>query len=302
MADVGGVPNNLQLIRQAIPRPRFFLALLIGSVLVQFFISGLRVKTEGDATGRLLPKSVLVVTAHPDDEAMFFGPSVQGLSGAGVDIYALCLSTGNADGLGLARSGELYASYETLGLKPGQIKYLEDAQLQDGMDTHWDPNHVASTIRTHIGSLPDPVEAIVSFDWRGVSSHPNHVAAFNGSTIVSESSKLPLYILPSMDIWEKYNSIPFAVWETITYSGKPPDAHSSAESSSNPIASFSPPAEIHILSSPSQYLITVQAMLKHHTQLVWFRYLHLVFSRYMFANQLVLYKPGMELVEGQDDD
>jgi hypothetical protein len=38
--------------------------------------------------------SVLLVTAHPDDEAMFFAPSIGHFVGAGASVSLLCLSTG----------------------------------------------------------------------------------------------------------------------------------------------------------------------------------------------------------------
>lgn len=38
--------------------------------------------------------SALIVTAHPDDEVMFFSPTILGLIGAGWDVKGLCLSTG----------------------------------------------------------------------------------------------------------------------------------------------------------------------------------------------------------------
>ena len=45
---------------------------------------------------RRLPRAsrVLLVTAHPDDEAMFFAPTLQGLKKNGCFISLLCLSTG----------------------------------------------------------------------------------------------------------------------------------------------------------------------------------------------------------------
>lgn len=38
--------------------------------------------------------SALIVTAHPDDEVMFFSPTILGLIGAGWNVRGLCLSTG----------------------------------------------------------------------------------------------------------------------------------------------------------------------------------------------------------------
>ena len=40
------------------------------------------------------PSNVLIVTAHPDDECMFFSPTILSLSRLGHKIYLLCLSTG----------------------------------------------------------------------------------------------------------------------------------------------------------------------------------------------------------------
>lgn len=39
-------------------------------------------------------RRVLIVTAHPDDECMFFGPTIFKLTKAGCSIYLLCLSNG----------------------------------------------------------------------------------------------------------------------------------------------------------------------------------------------------------------
>lgn len=42
------------------------------------------------------PKRVLLVIAHPDDECMFFGPTVLNFTGnKDCTLYIMCLSTGN---------------------------------------------------------------------------------------------------------------------------------------------------------------------------------------------------------------
>lgn len=40
-------------------------------------------------------KRVLLVTAHPDDECMFFGPTLVNIIREGIDVYLLCLSNGS---------------------------------------------------------------------------------------------------------------------------------------------------------------------------------------------------------------
>ncbi|KAI8442154.1 hypothetical protein MSG28_005762 [Choristoneura fumiferana] len=44
--------------------------------------------------GALRAKRVLVVVAHPDDECMFFGPTIFRLCEQGADVHLLCLSNG----------------------------------------------------------------------------------------------------------------------------------------------------------------------------------------------------------------
>ena len=40
------------------------------------------------------------------------------------------------------------------------------------------------------------------------------------------------------------------------------------------------------ISTPSEYLVTVRAMLKHDSQMVWFRWLNLVSSKCMWMGEL----------------
>lgn len=63
----------------------------------------------------------LIVTAHPDDECMFFSPAILGLVDQGVEVRALSISTGNAEGKGEIRKQELKKSYKTLGVKPSHV-------------------------------------------------------------------------------------------------------------------------------------------------------------------------------------
>jgi N-acetylglucosaminylphosphatidylinositol deacetylase len=46
--------------------------------------------------------------------------------------------------------------------------------------------------------------------------------------------------------------------------------------------------EIQLISPPFSYLSTHKAMRQHTSQLVWFRWLYVTFSRYMFINDLIL--------------
>lgn len=92
---------------------------------------------------------VLLLTAHPDDEAMFFGPTLLALASASppgeapidlqdhsqavlsipkpkLEVFSLCLSTGNADGLGNVRAAELEASLDIFGVSKDRRWVIDD--------------------------------------------------------------------------------------------------------------------------------------------------------------------------------
>ena len=62
-------------------------------------------------------QNILLVTAHPDDETMFFAPTILSLTRkTSINLFHLCLSSGNADGLGEIRKEELANSLDVLGI------------------------------------------------------------------------------------------------------------------------------------------------------------------------------------------
>lgn len=111
--------------------PAAFLFLLLAALVVQ--ISGPPITNySGLDTGE--PTRILLLTAHPDDECMFFAPTLLGLaksvhrvSGPDrlLEIFSLCLSVGNADGLGTIRRDELGRSLDVLGV-PSSRRWVED--------------------------------------------------------------------------------------------------------------------------------------------------------------------------------
>lgn len=61
---------------------------------------------------------ILLLTAHPDDECLFFAPTVLALREDPIhpEIYSLTMSIGNADGLGGTRKDELSRSLDVMGI------------------------------------------------------------------------------------------------------------------------------------------------------------------------------------------
>mmetsp|Transcript_2107 Transcript_2107/g.6355 ORF Transcript_2107/g.6355 Transcript_2107/m.6355 type:complete len:250 (-) Transcript_2107:1175-1924(-) len=125
----------------------------------------------------LAPSKVLFVTAHPDDETLFFAPAILTLAELGMALSLLCLSTGDYDGLGERRVQELYDASAALGLPRDMVRVVDDGALRDGWDA-WGADEVAGFITRHVSETA--AQAVVTFDAGGVSGHPNHRSLFHG--------------------------------------------------------------------------------------------------------------------------
>lgn len=75
-------------------------------------------------------KSICFLIAHPDDEAMFFAPTVLALTCPDKNnrVTILCLSDGDAEGLGAIRKKELVKSGLILGLRRDDIMITDNPQ------------------------------------------------------------------------------------------------------------------------------------------------------------------------------
>ena len=92
-----------------------------------------------------------IVIAHPDDESMFFLPTIWTLligSGMKIRIHLLCLSTGDFDGLGEIRKRELEKAAEINHLV--SLKIVDDSKIRDGMKEYWDPRIIAKYVETFV--------------------------------------------------------------------------------------------------------------------------------------------------------
>lgn len=146
---------------------------------------------------------------------------------------------------------------------------IDDPELQDGMDTKWSPGLVADTISRHckqkerVDGRDGRIDIIVTFDDQGVSGHPNHCAIFHG---VSELMKqrmidVEVWTLTSVHLIRKYigladiNFVWVDEWQCTR------------------------------LNMVEAYL----TLAEHASQLVWFRKLFIIFSRYTYLNSFIRY-------------
>ncbi|CAK1590303.1 unnamed protein product [Parnassius mnemosyne] len=213
--------------------------------------------------GALGAKRVLIVTAHPDDECMFFGPTIFRLCEQGADVHILCLSNGNYDGKGDIRPSELWNACKLLGVPAENICLMNDTRLQDDPKVQWPVQVIAKLIHHHLEMLE--VDTLVTFDRGGISSHPNHSAVFYAVAYLFVEKNMPkrctVYTLDSVNILRKY----------MGFLDLP--------------LSFVLSSKRYFLRWTESRRIT-RAMKQHRSQMVWFRYLYVIFSRYMVINTL----------------
>ncbi|KAK7918054.1 N-acetylglucosaminyl-phosphatidylinositol de-N-acetylase [Apiospora marii] len=155
-------------------------------------------------------KRICLLIAHPDDEAMFFAPTLLALTrpDTGNHVKILCLSTGDQDGLGHVRRTELKKSAMLLGLRDEDDAFVVD----DPLSPRNYPILTSSLPTTATSATPSPrpgtraesppllsaafaphlshkqtrepqasIDVLLTFDEGGVSSHPNHISLYHGA-------------------------------------------------------------------------------------------------------------------------
>ena len=121
--------------------------------------------------------SVLLIIAHPDDEIMFWTPTIKAFLSNNITLKILCLSNGNYDGLGELREEEFDNVSSELNLFDNKI--LNIPELQDNITMEWEPNIVAEQINDFLRRNTD-IKTIITFDKNGVTKHPNHISCYKG--------------------------------------------------------------------------------------------------------------------------
>ncbi|KAK9087560.1 hypothetical protein Syun_029954 [Stephania yunnanensis] len=213
-------------------------------------------------------RNVLLVIAHPDDESMFFTPTILHLISKGHNLHILCMSTGDADGKGNIRREELLCACASLKIPIGQVKIIDHPNLQDGFSNIWSSSLLSKIIEEEI--IANDIELLITFDGYGVSGHQNHRDVRSGTYMF-----LSKYPERSIEAWElistnmtrKYIG-PVDVWLSIIF------ARSHAKGMG---------AYCVINNHPCK---SFNAMAQHRSQWVWFRKLFVLFSSYTYMNTL----------------
>mmetsp|Transcript_9095 Transcript_9095/g.17117 ORF Transcript_9095/g.17117 Transcript_9095/m.17117 type:complete len:282 (-) Transcript_9095:154-999(-) len=264
-------------------------------------------------------KRFLLVTAHPDDECLFFLPVLTKLRHLGYTVFLLCLSTGNANGLGKKRISELKECANVLDIPSSNIFVKDDPNLQDGFNNSWP----IELVKRHVDecSKKNQINNIITFDHFGVSGHPNHIAVYRGvrAFLNDRPHNMQGFSLKSENIFRKYLGLfdflllfflSFIIRPILCFLHLSPPRLVSEYSSLSLHMTCLEPSRTNITSctacdasqtaaAPIQLaeatrrelgsismnvFRALRALGKHHTQLEWYRPLFVIFSSYTYLN------------------
>jgi N-acetylglucosaminylphosphatidylinositol deacetylase len=246
----------------------------------------------------------VLVMAHPDDESMFFLPTIVSLLDTGAEVWVLCLTTGNYDGLGEIRSQELRrACRDVIGMQ--KVILLDEPAFPDHPTRAWPIEETAESIRNALRKAVEEEPEnkwksidLLTFDQKGVSNHANHRDTFfavrhfydsQSSIIQKGSHALPLIrAVWTLDTVEnpftKY--VPVLEWLLLIlfWCGikidsllSTPAVLDSDDSDNSSVA------RVYRMHQP---ILNWRAMAAHTSQFVWYRRLFVVFSCYSYHNRL----------------
>ncbi|XP_006033174.2 N-acetylglucosaminyl-phosphatidylinositol de-N-acetylase [Alligator sinensis] len=197
---------------------------------------------------------------------MFFAPTLLSLGRLRARLWLLCSSSGNYYNQGEIRKRELEESCAVLGIPPSNVAVIDHRDLPDDPAVEWDTQLLSTFVLKHIET--NNINLVVTFDAGGVSGHANHISLYAALRNLHSEGKLPegcrVLILESVNLLRKY------------------------------ISALDVPISC-LLSRDVLFILTKEeseqakrAMRCHRSQLLWFRHIYMVFSRYMVINSLRL--------------
>lgn len=189
------------------------------------------------------------------------------------------------------------------------------SDLRDNITLHWKSNVIAHLLEDYVDRLgidtvseesnygrsavqpkhsrfgvvgPLRASQILTFDTQGVSGHPNHVALPRGALeLVASASRsnLSVFSLDTVPILAKYSGM----------------LHPAYYQATSKIAGLQqyPQRADRFVSHFGGYLTACYAMQAHWSQLVWFRWLYILTSRYMWLNEWTLISAARNSYNGK---
>ncbi|KAI5960581.1 GPI12 [Candida pseudojiufengensis] len=247
--------------------------------------------------------TIYIIIAHPDDEVMFFAPTILELLKLKNNnkLKLICFSKG--ENIGDIRANELYKSTRILGIDQEAMTILD---YKDGMNETWSNDDIVKDLKNLIDlKKKEDNTIIITFDEKGISNHPNHISLHHGTKSFykqqkSNTNKLKLYNLKSLGFFEKYsftiltnieiliNYCNLLIQKFIPIININISLFGSNLKNNKNLDNNSIGNSIKFYSDLNMLSCSYAAMAYgHFSQMVWFRYGWLMFSRYLTYNHLI---------------
>ena len=165
---------------------------------------------------------------------------------------------------------------------------------------YWAADVIADVLRSYV--FQHEIDTILTFDHQGISSHPNHKSLPAGvKHLIDSYDAIPppqLFTLVSVPLLSKYNSILSPLLAKLDLSASRTMYYLQLALTHFPVEKSNHAADQTrfimpvFVSGVKEFWQAIQAMRRHESQLVWFRYLYVLFSRYMWVNEWVDVRPS----------
>ncbi|XP_009991503.1 PREDICTED: N-acetylglucosaminyl-phosphatidylinositol de-N-acetylase [Chaetura pelagica] len=167
---------------------------------------------------------------------------------------------------GEVRKKELEQSCFLLGIPASDVTVIDHRDLPDNPAVEWDTQLLASFVLEHIEA--NNINLVVTFDAGGVSGHANHISLYTAVRCLHSEGRLPegchVLVLESVNLFRKYISILDVLFSCLL------------------------PRDVLFILTEEETERAKRAMRCHRSQLLWFRHIYLLCSRYMVINSLRL--------------
>ncbi|NWT55020.1 PIGL acetylase, partial [Erythrocercus mccallii] len=177
--------------------------------------------------------------------------------------------SGNYYNQGEIRKKELEQSCCVLGIPASDVTVIDHRDLPDDPAVEWDTHLLATLVLKHIEAKN--INLVVTFDAGGVSGHANHISLHSAVRYnvckllwVPPWAGCRVLVLESVNVCRKYISFLDVLISCLL------------------------PSDALFILTEEETEQAKRAMRCHRSQLLWFRQLYLLFSRYLVVNSLRL--------------
>ncbi|KAL7718209.1 N-acetylglucosaminylphosphatidylinositol deacetylase [Entamoeba marina] len=200
---------------------------------------------------------ILFLFAHPDDDAMFFVPTLQHLKDHFIPFHFFSF-TSTAIREQEFMNAAKYFNADTVAVG-------DPSKYKDGFNEKWDVMEMAQDVTKLINE--NNIQTIITFDGLGVSNHPNHIEINKALPMITTlNPHISVFTLKSKSFFRKYLHILDCILSIFQHS-------------TNSLTT--------VLNSNQN---ASNAMKVYPSQLVWYRYIYLYFSTYTKLNELTCYR------------